>query len=88
MEVLLPAPKHYSPFVGFRTGLSEPEWLALSDIQPKEAFYELRGSGENARPRKPETCPDVHNEPTLEPLQLPVRLMDKTDFDALPTFYM
>jgi hypothetical protein len=85
----MPAPRKHSPYIAFRCGITDPAvWESFSQ-DDRDSLYKLRGSGENARPRQTETCPDLDNlpEPTFEPVPLPVRIVSYWGIAASEGFW-
>jgi hypothetical protein len=70
----------WQPFYGFKTGLNQQQWDALSTDEQREA---LRGSGN--RSKEPV---EITDEPELltERLAFPVRVVSKIDLDRMPLF--
>lgn len=72
----------WQPFYQFKSGLNQQQWDALSPSEQREV---LRGSGRHNREQSI-VQGDEEKEVSWLPTLFPIRVVSRTEFEALPRF--
>ncbi len=73
----------WQPFIQFRTGYAKDNWDKLTPAQQKEIYT---ASGKKRKQDPPAVEEDECNEVSWLPTLFPIRVVSRTEFEALPRF--